>query len=348
VTAVPAALFNGVPADTALPVLRDPQDASALSAMIYEMIWTCPPGAVTAWSNRLDVLAGGGQFRGGRASILAQRLRVGAQQRRGVFKTITRTHAFHTPAGEIRLATDDQPGRAFIERLFADDQSHEPGVVAYLARSLGRESLFVDVGAHTGYFACIAGRAGATVIAIEMQSVLQTAIARNAALNDLDKIHVLQMAAGNRDGMIRTMRFNAGLGTRVMEGIGAFVDRASLLQHNIDLLPMMRLDTLFQGWTETPDVVKIDAEGFELCVLDGAEALIGSHRTAFIVEAHIGQMSDHPRQRDSFVDYFPLDRWRVRDLATAGAPEVSEAYLRSLTDPDRAQTGNPNLLFEPI
>jgi FkbM family methyltransferase len=342
-------LQSGVLRANARPILSDPGDRQAVLGAMQQISWDCAPERVAAWSRHLEALSGGDPNHGGRQWVFGQRLLAGAELRRSMLRPVKEVHVIRTPVGPIQLSADDKTGKIFRHRLLIDGAAHEPGVVAYLCHRLKPGSVFVDVGAHVGYFSCIAGKAGATVLALEMQRPLGGLIVRNAELNGLDRIHALEMAAGDHDGLIRVPRFDAGLGTRVLEGTKEDRRSSPSIRHrNMDLVPMMRLDSLFSDGAERPDVVKIDAEGFELCVLDGAERLIADHRSAFIVEVHIGQMAIYPSRRPTLADYFPLDRWRVRDLTIKGAPEMEEAVLRRLTDPDCPQTGNPNLLFEPV
>lgn len=254
----------------------------------------------------------------------------------------------NVPAGTVYLSVDEPTGRTFRDRLLAGGRVHEPGVVAYLCHRLKPDSLFVDVGAHIGYFSCIAGRAGATVVAIEMQRPLGTEIMRNAHLNDLTHVHAMEMAAGDREGVVRSMQYDPALGTKVFEGTDTFRNVPDTLHHrNVDLVPMMRLDSLFAGQDRTPDLIKIDAEGYEFCVLDGAEDLLEARRTEFIVEVHVGQDTMYTPKKPDLNAYFDPATWIARDLTVKGAPVMSGDEIRALSEPGQPTGANPNILFTP-
>lgn len=315
---------------------------------MLQMLWDCDPATITAWCQRLEILGAGETTRANDVGNLAQRLTFGASLRAAMRKPVKEAHQLNTPVGPVLLSIDDQTSHVFFHRLLANGRVHEPGVVGFLCRRLRPGSIFVDVGAHTGYFACIAGRAGATVVALEMQRPLAQVIERNAAINKLERVHAMEMAAGDHEGLVRVFRYNAGLGTRVLDGTAGYAHSPSSIRHrNIDLVPITRLDTLFADRDELPDVVKIDAEGYELCVLDGARALIEQRRTAFIVEVHVGQLSLYASKHQRLIDYFPLEHWRAYDLTDKGAVAMTEAELLQLTDAAKGSQDSPNVLFEP-
>lgn len=145
-----------------------------------------------------------------------------------------------------------------------------------LAGQLARGATFVDVGANVGAYALPVSRQAARVIAIEAQPGVAALLARNIAENRLENVELIAAAAGPNTGAISfpapqlDERINFG-GLGVVSWTGPTVE-----------VPMVRLDDVAPDGTR---VVKIDVEGFELAVLEGAERLLAKMRPYWIAEA---------------------------------------------------------------
>lgn len=212
-------------------------------------------------------------------------------------------------------------GDFFIRVMPRDENGyriHEPGVQRTLKRLLGPETLLVDIGAHVGYFSCYAASLGATVIAVEMQPTLCDAIAMNAVLNNLWTVHTVCAAMGGEAGVAQVWRIEPRPGTKVhSERRDSEGDWAPIDSLNHDLLPVMTLDQLLTMPPEAAPrgtVVKIDVEGAEGVVLQGARRLIAERETTFIVECHPASMAAFGTRMTDIVDVFPEDRWQYTVL----------------------------------
>jgi FkbM family methyltransferase len=141
---------------------------------------------------------------------------------------------------------------------------YERDVQDILAREIRAGDVFFDVGANIGFFAVLAARRGARVVAVEPATANADRIRSNAALNRLD-IDVIEAAAwdGNEDVALAAgdsaheWRTVTGRGTRAVT-----------------------LDTLGR-----PDVIKMDIEGAEEHAIVGARAALASCRLV-VCEVH--------------------------------------------------------------
>lgn len=140
--------------------------------------------------------------------------------------------------------------------------------MAFVAHLLRRDEIFADVGANIGAYSLVAACAGARCVAFEPTNLAYHYLAENVALNKLgDRIELRQSAVGAEAGSIR---LTAGMGevNHVLEsGEGG---------ESIEV-PMVSLDGFFAGRTP-PALIKIDVEGFESAVVDGAAKLIAAQR----------------------------------------------------------------------
>lgn len=149
----------------------------------------------------------------------------------------------------------------------------------FLLKHLKSGMTAVDVGAHVGQdslmMAALCGPQGG-VTAFEPNAEARETFARNVALNPgLKAPELISAACSDQDG--RRMLFNepghSANSSLTASGNGA------LGGYEVETV---RLDT----WAKAPpDLVKIDVEGFELRVLEGAERLLGGP-TTFLVELH--------------------------------------------------------------
>ncbi|MFT3738806.1 MAG: FkbM family methyltransferase [Breznakibacter sp.] len=130
-----------------------------------------------------------------------------------------------------------------------------------LLHFLGKDDMFVDVGANVGVYSILAsGVAGARSIAIEPSDETAKILKRNIAINNLDgAVTHVQCVVGDHRGNIS---FTKGL-----EATNR-VTREEDETRNSELLEEDTLDNLLKS--STPSLIKIDVEGYELNVLKGA------------------------------------------------------------------------------
>jgi FkbM family methyltransferase len=141
-----------------------------------------------------------------------------------------------------------------------------------LFKLLKRGMTVVDVGANIGYYALLFARSAghsARILCFEPDPENLAELRRNCSANNLRNATVYEKAVGSFDG---TVGLTPGLNSIVAN------KEAGVLQ-----IPIVKLDTEIQ---ERIDFIKIDVEGYELHVLNGAERIIKEHRPILFVEVH--------------------------------------------------------------
>jgi len=142
-----------------------------------------------------------------------------------------------------------------------------------------------DVGGNVGLFAVsaagLAGSGGA-IYTIEADKDAFELLARtaNAQPSGHAPIKCLNVAVSNQCGVVqfniakrsRSANFMEGLGTTQAGGVA-----------EMRLVPSLTLDALLSRFT-SPDVLKIDVEGAELLVLQGAKHIISNDRPLIFCE----------------------------------------------------------------
>jgi FkbM family methyltransferase len=142
---------------------------------------------------------------------------------------------------------------------------YEQAKISRLLTYLRPDAIFYDIGANAGYYSLIAAHHVRHVYAFEPLPINVRYLRRHIAINRLLNCTTVEAAVTDRDGMTS---FHLGR-TRCEGAVG---DGGDLLVHAV------RLDS----YQVQPDVIKIDVEGGELGVLEGARRVLAHHPVIFV------------------------------------------------------------------
>jgi FkbM family methyltransferase len=170
------------------------------------------------------------------------------------------------PAAGLRLDTDGtNPGYLL--------GASEPQVQEALVRLLGAGDVVYDVGANVGFLTLLAARrvgpAGA-VYAFEPHPRAAEVLRANVRANSFANVHVVEAAVGRTTGRVR-IRADDHLTARLGD---AGFDVSQIALDHVD--------------AAAPTLVKIDVEGAEVDVLEGASRVLAEARPVVICELHGG------------------------------------------------------------
>lgn len=167
---------------------------------------------------------------------------------------------------------------ASVSVQIRDDGNYEPYLAAVLDDLLDPGDVFVDVGANVGYHtlraALCVGPAG-RVIAVEANPENARLLALTIAENGVDHVDLWPFALGRAVGHAH---FGVHIGSN-----GGFApdDIAAVASGRGTVAPVLPLDAL---GLERVDVIKIDVEGAEPMVVEGALGTIDRCRPAVVME----------------------------------------------------------------
>ncbi|MDO8878643.1 MAG: FkbM family methyltransferase, partial [Pseudolabrys sp.] len=180
--------------------------------------------------------------------------------------------------------------RDLIGRHIAKYGVHEPLITAWMAETLAAapaQGIVVDVGANLGWHVLHAAQFPKvdTVVGFEPDPFNAWLLDRNLAVNKVDKAVVSACAVGARNGIARLFRYrstNFGRHTLLTDyGYGS------------RLVPLVDLDSALDalGLGERRVLVlKIDVEGYEPAVIEGAARLLA--RTDAVVLEYSPDLGD--------------------------------------------------------
>jgi FkbM family methyltransferase len=162
---------------------------------------------------------------------------------------------------------------------------HPPAAHPAALARLGAGAVAIDIGANLGEWTVPLARAvGAAgrVLAVEPAPRSAAALDKTLAANALRQVETLCCAIGDEDGVVD---FAVPLVTSARSDTGSAHVGPGSAGHETLRVPVRRLDPLLveRGY-ERIDLIKIDVEGHERRVLDGAAAALARFRPALVVE----------------------------------------------------------------
>jgi len=182
------------------------------------------------------------------------------------------------PGGGHLLITDVDE---YIQRTVVLDGVYEPTTCWLLRVLLHRHpGAFLDVGANVGLHSLVALSAGARVTSFEPVPRLAARLRRNLERNHATgRVRVVPSAVGDRIGTAPMF-----LATRADDGSHSLVPGVAASRVEEILVPLTTLDDHLPSCESgPPSVIKIDVEGFEARVLDGAKRILGGHRPPHVL-----------------------------------------------------------------
>ena len=217
----------------------------------------------------------------------------------------------------------------------------EPQEVALIKQHLGTASVFVDVGANLGYFACLARFLNKHVIAIEPSLENLEYLYRNLDSNGWNDVEVFPLGLSSRSSIAKM--YGGGTSASLLSSWGGQSDS---LQRTIALTT---LDTLVgERFNGQKLMIKIDVEGVEYDVLKGAFktlALVPNpvwHIEIGLTEHFPGGINPH------FEDIFNLfwahgyDAWTIGTDKRMVKPDDISRWIKNR----QIDFGGYNYLFE--
>ena len=203
---------------------------------------------------------------------------------------------------------------------------NEPDDMALVVHALRPGDLFLDVGANLGLYTLLAaGAVGADVIAYEPMPATAALLKNNVHRNGLENlVSVVTAAVGREEGAITLTATEDDVTSRVATDLEGADQQAKVTT----------LDASVNG--RAPAFLKVDVEGFEGAVLEGASRTLASPSLQFaLVEIN----SNAER-------YGYSCEWILETMAGFGLkPYHYEAWSRTLTPLQGANVGADNTLF---
>ena len=192
---------------------------------------------------------------------------------------------------------------------------HEFNDMAFCLHLLRSEDLFVDVGANIGSYTVLASKVvGADSITLEPVPNTFSRLQRNISINEISSlVDARCCAVGAANGAIK---FSSDCDTtnRVVDDKykGTSVE-----------VPVMSLDEILQ--TLKPTLIKIDVEGYEPEVMEGAKETLKNDSLLAVLLETVNSEIENALKENGFISasYDPF----TRKVSTSNVNHVSNNYL---------------------
>ena len=192
--------------------------------------------------------------------------------------------------------------------------TYEPEFSAVIAKNVKLGDVCYDVGAYRGFFSGVFALAGASlVVAFEPFPENYHHLRRLAEINPTLPLRLESMAVGDKDGPadFRVMPESS------MGKISESLFQPDRKGSSTVVVAMHRLDSLvLKGTLPPPQTIKIDVEGAEVSVLDGASAILRDYHPTLFIEAHTSDLKSSCTTRLQQLGY------KVTVLETGLAPDL--------------------------
>lgn len=232
--------------------------------------------------------------------------------------------------------------RTVLDQYIYLNGVYEDHILDRILKYLPSEGVFMDIGSNIGlhslFAACFLHQRGGKgkVYAFEPVPRLRDQLSRSVALNGFDNVIILEFACGN-EKKTSTIFHNLG-------NMGASSLTTALEGSVGTSVQIKRLDDQFGARTRV-DLIKIDVEGYEPQVLDGAKELIEAQKPVLIIEfSPITSDRQHLQKSHAALLYL-LSIYNVFDVKDGDSPVLdADAYLSTFDHSGRKQA---NLLCLP-
>jgi FkbM family methyltransferase len=217
------------------------------------------------------------------SSLGLRRLHVFDQAYWFLFMKLAPKGTMQIQVGGVKMLVDTDD--LFVSSLLVRDATYEDFETNVLQRILTPGMTFVDIGAQIGYYSLISrslvGETG-RVYAFEPNASNFNLLSKNIKLNEFRNVLPVRMAVSNHVGSatLYVDSFNKGkhsLAERNVTAIDALGGIQKVETTSLDNYLIAR------GITRI-DVLKIDAEGAEGLVIDGARTLLGADDVTIFME----------------------------------------------------------------
>ncbi len=201
---------------------------------------------------------------------------------RKVIYSATSSFSVRLEGRQAKFATLDDHSKRFFLYRYNDGEMHEPPVSQELIARLENAEVFADVGAHLGYYGCIAGAAypDLKLFLFEMNHNMVELIERNLAANKLNDAVVVNQAVSDRRKRISYADGSVDAGLSMSQAGDQSGREGEVTAEAVSL------DEFFAEKGVDPDVIKIDVQGAEMEALQGARAIIERRHPVIFLEVH--------------------------------------------------------------
>jgi len=206
---------------------------------------------------------------------------------------------------------------------------HEVSEMGFLLHYLREDDVFCDVGANVGTYTVLgAGVVGCKTYSIEPGDQAFATLSQNVALNCSEKVTLIKKGVGDKK---TELFFTTDEDTTNHISV-------NVTGENVSKIEVDTLDSILDG--VSPKAIKIDVEGYEVLVLNGAKKVLSNEELNVVIMERRGHGEKYGLD-DSDIDKIMFDAgFKIytydavkREVISKNPEELRDAiYIRNLDD----------------
>jgi len=182
--------------------------------------------------------------------------------------------------------------------------------------------LFIDAGAHCGFWTLQASKYYKTVMAIEPTKTTLKSLKANLKSNRIGNVQVIEAALSDKVGFAQFYHWQEGaMGNSLYsEPVTYTADYGFAVKP--ETVRTISIDSL----EVTPTVIKLDVEGAEYDAVQGAKRTIEESHPKLFIEIH------HPENEKRIIQALPGYEWKrhSRTMLSKGNMEFDQIHLKGV------------------
>jgi FkbM family methyltransferase len=207
---------------------------------------------------------------------------------------------------QTKFLTNDEYSKHWFFPHCDKGKMHEPIITKMIIDSLKEEDVFVDVGAHLGYYTCIAGKICDKVFGFEVDKHAFELLVKNIKYNNLSNVEMFNYAVTNKNCLVKIPKSSCP--NRFISIIND--DNPS----NYCSVKAVSLDEFLKKKDIKPSIVKIDVEGAELLVLEGMQSLLKNENITLFLEVHGKRLCEFNTNSEEIISFLNNCGYKVYEI----------------------------------
>ncbi len=214
----------------------------------------------------------------------------------------------------VTFSTKDNFSKRLFMPQFANGTMYEEPVTRLITEKMLNSHCFADVGAHVGYYTCVASKLmnNGQIFSFEMDGDNYALLIKNIGLNDYQKVKAVQAAVSNTVGTTEYVKHRKGSSSGFSLSYNPERDST---HGNLVKVETITLDNFFKEQNSWPDLIKIDVEGAELKVLQGADQLLQNANPIIFVEVHPDKLTDFQATAQDVITLLLQYNYKVSEIS---------------------------------
>ncbi|MDT8412163.1 MAG: FkbM family methyltransferase [Vicingaceae bacterium] len=213
---------------------------------------------------------------------------------------------------KIKLYSDSYLSYLILRGTFENDE------IRFVKKILNEKFIFFDIGANVGLFSLIAARRVRVVYSFEPTPKVYERLKENIKLNDFKNIFPHNLALSNKQG-VSSLHLNEDSSLDAWNKLSSSND---INKSNITIdVKTVRLDDFLreQSIKLSEDIfIKIDVEGWEKYVLEGAKNLLKEGNPIFLIEFNDDNFNQNNYNGMYLIDYLEKFGFKFYEFSDKG------------------------------